>query len=210
MAFNGYPRPKSATQLSASLVPAHQSCVTPNRVHAATLSYGSCNPPAQTSSQLTLGSPDANGRTANGVGSVRLTALNGNAGTPADEADVKYNVSFTDVRRKSDLADYTGQLQVSQSLRITDKLSGSVPIDPATMLDTPFNVTVPCMATADTAIGSTCAITTTADTVLPGTVIEIKRTIWQLGQTQVYDGGADGLAATPGNTLFAVQGVFVP
>jgi hypothetical protein len=26
----------------------------------------------------------------------------------------------------------------------------------------------------------------------------------------VFDGGSDGLAATPGNTLFAVQGVFVP
>jgi hypothetical protein len=210
VAISGYPRPKSATQLSASLVPAFQPCAAPNRVHAATLSYGSCNPPAQTSSQLTMGSPDANGRAANGVGSVRLTALNGIAGTTADEADVKYNVTLTDVRRKSDLTDYTGQLQVSQSLRVTDKLSGSVPIDSATMLDTPFNVTVPCAATADTAIGSTCAITTTADTVLPGTVIEIKRTIWQLGQTQVYDGGADGLAATPGNTLFAVQGVFVP
>jgi hypothetical protein len=27
---------------------------------------------------------------------------------------------------------------------------------------------------------------------------------------RVMDGGADGLAATPGNSLFAVQGVFVP
>ena len=47
-------------------------------------------------------------------------------------------------------------------------------------------------------------------TVLPGTVVEIKRTIWQMGPTQVYDGGPDGLAATPGNTLFATQGFFVP
>jgi hypothetical protein len=38
----------------------------------------------------------------------------------------------------------------------------------------------------------------------------VKRTILQLAQVKVYDGGADGLAATPGNSLFMVQGVFVP
>jgi hypothetical protein len=37
-----------------------------------------------------------------------------------------------------------------------------------------------------------------------------KRAIWELGQVRVYDGGPDGLAATADNSLFAVQGVFVP
>jgi hypothetical protein len=32
----------------------------------------------------------------------------------------------------------------------------------------------------------------------------------QLAQIRVYDGGADGLAATSGNTLFEVQGLFIP
>jgi hypothetical protein len=41
-------------------------------------------------------------------------------------------------------------------------------------------------------------------------VAEGERAIWQLGQIQVRDGGADGVAATAGNTPFAVQGVFVP
>ena len=36
------------------------------------------------------------------------------------------------------------------------------------------------------------------------------RSIWQLGQVQVFDGGADGQASTTPNTLFATQGVFVP
>ena len=45
---------------------------------------------------------------------------------------------------------------------------------------------------------------------LPGTIIESKRTIVQLAQIRVYDGGSDGLAATPGNSLFEVQGLFVP
>ena len=37
-----------------------------------------------------------------------------------------------------------------------------------------------------------------------------KRAVWQLGQIQVLDGGPDGAAATADNSLFAVQGVFVP
>ena len=39
---------------------------------------------------------------------------------------------------------------------------------------------------------------------------EGKRSIWEMGQVQVDDGGPDGVAATQPNTLFARQGVFVP
>ena len=77
--------------------------------------------------------------------------------------------------------------------------------------DTSFAVTVPCTATGGTAnIGSTCSIDTTADAVLPGVIKESRRAIWQLGQVQVFDGGSDGVVSTNPNTLFAVQGVFVP
>ena len=48
------------------------------------------------------------------------------------------------------------------------------------------------------------------DALIPGAVPEGKRSIWALGQVQVFDGGPDGVAATAGNSLFAVQGVFVP
>ena len=72
-------------------------------------------------------------------------------------------------------------------------------------------MTVPCTATADTAIGSTCSITTTADIGLPGTVIEIKRTIWQLGPVRGLRRRAGRTGGHHrGNTLFAVQGVYVP
>jgi hypothetical protein len=54
-------------------------------------------------------------------------------------------------------------------------------------------------------------VTTTLDAVQPGMVPEGKRSVWELGSIEVYDGGADDLAATPsGNTLFARQGVYVP
>jgi hypothetical protein len=64
--------------------------------------------------------------------------------------------------------------------------------------------------TQDLGVGSTCSIATTADSVLPGTISEGKRTLMEMFQVRVFDGGADGLAATPGNSLFAVQGLFAP
>jgi hypothetical protein len=60
-------------------------------------------------------------------------------------------------------------------------------------------------------IGSTCSLTTTADALTGGTIIETRRTIWQLGDVQVLDGGPDGDADTAGdNTVFLREGVFVP
>ena len=53
-------------------------------------------------------------------------------------------------------------------------------------------------------------VNTTFDALMPGAVKESDRSIWQLGAVQVFDGGADGLASTSPNTLFARQGVFVP
>ena len=82
---------------------------------------------------------------------------------------------------------------------------------PGTATDVPFSFAVPCAATPDNSIGSTCSVTTTANAVLPGTVRESKRSVWQLGQFELYDGGSDGDADTPaGNTLFAEQGLFLP
>ena len=204
----GYPRPKGASPLRVSLVPAYNQCTSPNRTHGPSLAHPSCNPPVQTSGQLTVGSPDSNGAAANSIGSVRLAVLAGNPATAADEADVRYTVSITDVRKKSDLTDYTGQVQVRTGLRITDRYNG--PGEVGVGQDTSFAVTVPCTATGSTTIGSNCTINTSADSVLPGVVKEIRRANWQLGQVQVFDGGADGVVSTNPNTLFAVQGVLVP
>ena len=48
-----HPRPKGATPLRASLVPAYNACATPNRTHGTPLAFPSCNPPVQTSTSLT-------------------------------------------------------------------------------------------------------------------------------------------------------------
>jgi hypothetical protein len=164
----------------------------------------------QESGHLTVGTPDANGRAANSVGSARFAVLAGDPSTPADEADVALSFDLTDVRNKGDLLDYTGELQASAVARITDRDNGPGPVA-GTVSDFVYSFTVPCSATTETSVGSTCATATTADALVPGTIKEGERSIWQLGQFEVLDGGADGQASTGGdNTLFARQGVFVP
>jgi hypothetical protein len=127
--------------------------------------------------------------------------------------DVTFDLGITDVRRKGDLSDYAGQLQVDLPLRLTDREAPGEPSStgPVTVADTHFRFGVSCGPTASTTVGSTCAISTSANAVAPGAVVAGRRAIWQLGPVQVYDGGADGLASTTGdNTLFLDQGIFVP
>jgi acyl-homoserine lactone acylase PvdQ len=209
----GYVRPKGATPLRVSLVPAYKACATPDREHGPPLAFGSCNPPEQRSDHLTVGTPDANARVANSTGSARFEVFAGNPSTPADEADVNVTFDLTDVRRRADLADYTGQLQAEALVRVTDRDNAEDPgggSDQATTNDFPFPVTVPCAATAAIDVGATCSLATTFDAVVPGAIAEGDRAIWQLGAVQVFDGGADGAVATAPNTLFAKQGVFIP
>ena len=78
------------------------------------------------------------------------------------------------------------------------------------MQDVPLGATVPCAATPAAATGASCSLLTTINALMPGAVAEGKRAIWQLDQIRVLDCGPDGLASTGGNSLFAVQGVFVP
>lgn len=218
-----HPRPVGASPLRVSMVPSYNACATPNRTHGPPLAFPSCNPPVQTSTSLTIGSPDANGAGANSVGSIRLGVKVGNP-APPDDSDVNIAASITDVRCKAgvaacgaanaaDGADYTGELEGTAQIRISDHFNAVAPgggTDPATVIDIPFPVVTPCVSTAGTAIGSTCAIVTTANAVVPGAVKDGKRGIVEIGQIQVFDGGADGVAATTPNTLFSVQGIFIP
>jgi hypothetical protein len=163
----------------------------------------------QASDFLTVGTGDANGQLNRFSGAVRLDAIVGSPGNPADDADLGVDLSVTDVRQSSDLADYTGELQLSWSFRFTDQDNGP---GAATVQDLSFSVTAPCTATATNLEGASCSVTTSADALAPGTIKESRRTIVQdLQGVQVRDGGPDGDADTPaGNTLFLRQGLFVP
>jgi glucose/arabinose dehydrogenase len=212
----GYARPVSATPTTVHFVPAFVACASANGTHGAPLSSASCNPPAQTSGYVTVGTPDApgNGQPAKSTGSLTLQVVGETPIDPnnGDQANVNITFKYADVRRKSDLLDYAGELRAILTLRATDRYSGPGLDIPATTADIPFGITVPCSTTpADATIGSTCNLTTSADAVTANSVVEGKRTIWELGQIKVFDGGADGDADTAGdNTLFAVQGAFAP
>ena len=211
--IGGYARPVDARSATASLVPAFSACGAGNATHASPLALSSCSPPAQTSSFLTVGTPDANGQSANSTGSVELRVSGESPIDPTngDQADIGITAQLTDVRRKSDLSDYAGELQATSAIRITDRYNGQFQDEPATAADLPFSFPMSCQVTADADIGSTCTASTTADALSAGMVTEGTRAVWMLGPIDVYDGGTDGVAATTGdNTLFMRQGLFVP
>jgi hypothetical protein len=201
--INGYARPKGTGPIHASLVPAYQSCSAPDRTHGPPLAFGSCAAPRSSSELLTVGTADANGRAANSTSYVRYDVIVGNPATAGDEADVHLEVGIADVRNAGSLTDYVGDLTVATPLRITDKLNTPHPGGPGagTVSDTSLGFNVTCAATADTTVGSTCALSTTYDALVPGAVTEGRRSIWELGQVEVRDSGG---------APFMRQGIFVP
>jgi hypothetical protein len=50
-------RPKHASPIKVALVPAFNACTSPNRVHGPPLEFPSCNPPVQSSTAVTVGTP---------------------------------------------------------------------------------------------------------------------------------------------------------
>jgi hypothetical protein len=217
LASASHVRPKGATPLRASLVPSFKACTAPNRTHGAPLAFPSCNPPVQTSNFLTIGSPDANGAGANSTGFILLKVK-----TTSPE-DVLITSTITDVRCQAATAaavcnsanagdgpDYSGQVQGTATIRISDHYNGPGLNEAATVVDIPFPVNGQCANTALTSVGGTCTVNTTANTVVVGSVKDNQRGVVEIGQLQINDGGADGQIATADNTLFMVQGIFIP
>jgi hypothetical protein len=201
--INAYPRPLATEPLKATLAIAYDPCASPNRTHGPPLENPSCAPPVRSSSQLTVGTFDANARSANATAKVILRQVLGNPTTPDDEADIALHAEATDVRLASDLSDYTGSLEARMRLRITDKDNTPSPGGPgaATVSDIAYSFSVPCTTTPDGGIGSSCGVDTTADTLVPGTVKEKRRSVWALGQVALHDGAGNA---------FMRQGLFVP
>ena len=218
-----HPRPKGATPIRVPFVPAFVACTAPNRTHGAPLAFPSCSPPVQVSPYLTVGTPDSNGTaSANAIGFARVDVHPGVPGPP-DDSDVKLAGQASDIRCKpataatvcgsanaADGPDYAGELQSNATIRITDHYNGPSLTDPATVQEIPFPTTVTCAATADTSIGGFCSVSTSANAIVPGAVKDGQRAIVESQQIFATDGGADGLVSTADNTVFAVQGVFIP
>jgi len=207
----GYPRPKGATPVRASLVPAYQQCTSSNRTHGAPLSYASCAPPVASSSVLTVGTPDApgNGAAANSIDAITYKVL---------ASDVRVDLSMTDVRNKPSLTDYVGRVLARVPLQITDRNNAAEIPETATMQTIQLQFPADCVATASTSIGSTCDLTTTVDAQIPGAVLDNQRSIWELGQVEIRDAGPNGTGygscpPTCGDgdeAAFMRQGIFIP
>jgi hypothetical protein len=212
-----HPRPKSATPVKASLVTAYEECTEPNRMHGPPLGFQSCAPPVQTSNFLTVGTPDVNGAAANSAGFVRLRVIGGSPATAVLDG------SITDVRCKAGATpcgsantfggpDYVGQLEGTATVRITDHYNGPNFDEAATVVDIPLPFPFSCASTSDPSIGSTCVSPPPGGSCLgcfPPP--DGQRLVAEVTQLQVKDGGPDGQNATSqGNTLFMVQGIFIP
>jgi hypothetical protein len=219
VASGSHVRPKGASPLRASLVPAYKQCIPPgNRQHGAPLVFASCTPPVQESNFLTIGSPDANGAGANSNAYILLRVK---ATSPED---VLIDSVGTDVRCKpaapgafctnanaADGPDYAGGIQGNATIRISDHYNGPSLNEAATVQDIPFPVGGSCAATATaTNIGGTCSVHTSANAVVSGSVKDTQRGVVEIQQLQVKDGGSSGAAGAPDATLFEVQGIFIP
>ena len=226
-------RPKGATPLRVSLIPGQQRCISPNGQHEPPLDHvRSCLPPLQTASAATVGTPDANGFPAQSEASVRIDVIN--ALTTAE--DDRVEVEITDVRELAAPAndynpdpngpDMTLVAQIPgqpasttgrDMLRLTDHRNiGPGPVGGAgTTVDFDFPIPVDCNFTPP-GIGSTCAVKTSFNAILPGFVKfdpaspNRNRQAIEIGQVQVYDSGQDKVRGTNDDTLFAVQGIWNP
>ena len=222
-----HPRPKSATPIRMSLVPAYAACTAPNRTHGPPLAFASCNPPVQTSTRATVGTPDAFGGGANAVSHLQLREWQSIPGGP-QEGDILIDLALNDLRcvpsgmrcgtaNAPGPADYSGEMRFSFAVRLTDHWNATAPgggPDPATVQDFTIEHSWPCVQSGSTSTGSTCDLDTSLNTLMPGgwpPVLATKREIWALEAVRIYDGGADGDGdTTADNTVFARPGVFIP
>lgn len=174
-------------------------------MHGAPLSFASCNPPAYV--------PGTAARML-GSGSATLATVTGDSTTVADEADLALSAHLTDVRATAG-GDYTPDpsgpdVSLVVKLRISDSNNGGSQSDPATVADFEFFTAVDCTATADPSTGSTCAVNTTADSVMPGAIVEGKGMVAQAFRVRVNDSGPNGVRGDTDDRRLASQGIYIP
>jgi hypothetical protein len=215
-----HPRPGGGSPFRVPFVHAYNQCTTAaqNSNHVAPLDLDSCAPPAQQSSVLTTSTI---GR---GSGLARLDVIQGDAATPQDEADVHIFARASDVRcRQLNAAcpagagsDFTGQTVLDAEIRITDRASGFGGVS-ATVADTSLQAPLSCASTPDPNLGSTCLVSTSADTLIPNYVRETKRTLISALTITLDDPGPNGSGYGSGcppacgdgdEATYLTQGVF--
>ena len=196
--------------MRVSLVPAYEPCTSPNREHGPPLAHPSCNPPvAGVAHSSRSAAPDANGEPASSIGSVTLRgASRATRRRPRTRPTCARRCRSPTCATARDAADYTGELQARTTAahrptagatatatgHAEDRAAGHGPV----------------RADARPLAGAHLLGRDHARRAHPGLVAEGARAVWELGQVEVLDGGPDGDVDTPGNTVFARQGIFIP
>jgi Tol biopolymer transport system component len=205
-----YEHPQSAPSLSASLVPTFRPCGTganpTDGQHSPPLGTQACLPPTPGSNVARVGSTS--------VGTASFTAVPGDTDpVNGDQADVTLTASLSDVKTTGG-ADYTPNasgpdLTEITRLRFTDKANNYGGAS-ATATEYDFRMPLDCAATSDPSVGSTCSTSTSADSLLPGFVIEQRQTVVQAFRVRVDDAGANGTTGDSDDRIFATQGIYIP
>ena len=187
----GFARPKGATPLRVSLVPAYEPCTSPNREHGPPLAFPSCGPPVQASDHLTVGTPDANGR-AGELGRLRAAQRRSSAIPPRRRtrptSSVDGRASATCATRPRSpttrASCWRGSRAASPTATTATRRARPRPWPTSRSRCRCRARRPPIPAT-----GGSCTVNTSLDALLPGSVREGKRAIWQLDGVEVYDGG---------------------
>ena len=207
-----YAHPQSASSVSTALVPVFKQCGTGgnpvNANHAPPIAGGSCNPPSPSSAVVHVG-PQM-------VGSAAMTVVPGDTDpVNGDQANVTLATSLSDIQTVGG-ADYNPNASGADitevvRLRLTDQANGFGGLS-ATATDVDFAVPIDCTPTGDPAVGSTCAVNTSTDSLMPGFAKEGRQTVAQVFRVRVHDAGLNGVRqnGTGDDKIFAHEGVFVP
>ena len=149
---------------------------------------------------------------------MRMKAVAGNPATEANEADVQLFTQVTDVRNHPALTDYVGNILMRVNVKITDNRNSDEMPEPGTVQTFPLKWPVSCVGTAATGAGSDCIATSSLNALYPGAATESRRSLWELGQSEVLDAGPNGtgLGSCPptcgdgDETVFLRQAIFIP
>jgi Tol biopolymer transport system component len=204
-----YPTPKLAAPIQFSLIPVFKQCGTPanaaNRSHSPPLAVDSCNPEPSGVAHF--------GPQAKGTAWIATIYGDTNAANGA-QADMTLRFDLTDIQTAAggdyDPSPAGADGTLITRLRFTDRANGGSGADPGTASDFDFSVPFNCTATSDTALGSNCALDTSADAVNPALIKENKATVIQVFLLRLTDSGANGVRGDGDDNLFASEGVFVP
>jgi hypothetical protein len=225
-AFASHDVPKSAGLLHFVLVPNFRQTISATQcsarggqpsTHGLPLGLSSCNPPAFIPGTVAHAGVKA-------TSTADITVIPGDTDpTNGNGADVSLVGSGTDVRSGSATGpDYDpnpsgADITSVAKIRVSDHYNtttgqpcSSTTSCPGTMQDLDFMTPVTCTATADPTIGSTCSVSTTANAVVPNSVLENKNGVIQTFRLRIADAGNNGVPGDTDDRDAFMQGIYIP